>query len=216
MKRLFTRNLGLKVLALVFSATLWFFVAGQKDTEVSFFVPLGFVNMPSGLVLAGNPPGEVEVRLVGSRFLLERITPSQVVPELDLTDALPGLETYRLSSAEVTVPAGVEVQWVSPSTFDLRLERLTSTELRVEPIIKGVPGEGFRVAETVVTPARVTARGGESELKGLEAVRTSPVDIEGADSTREFRARLEAPKRKLKGLSTESVTVKVVIIKENG
>jgi len=47
-RRLASRNLGLKVVALLLAAAAWWYVAGESKVLVSFNVPLEIRNMPKG------------------------------------------------------------------------------------------------------------------------------------------------------------------------
>src|SRR5512134_486475 len=113
------RNLGLKVLAVLVAAGLWFVVAGDHVVERSMRVPLEFRNIPQGLEIVGDPPATVDVRLRGSSGTLSKLQPGEVVAMLDLRQARKGMRLFHLQVDEVDRPYGVSVAQIQPSTLSL-------------------------------------------------------------------------------------------------
>ena len=64
-------NLPLKVISLVVAAVLWLAVSGQSTVERNIRVPLEYRNVPPGMEMVGDPPGQADVRLRGSSGNLE-------------------------------------------------------------------------------------------------------------------------------------------------
>ena len=63
-KELF-EDLPIKVLFLSLVCLLWVFVIGIRQGEISFNIPIEYYSIPQNLVIAGEPPKEVNVRLQG-------------------------------------------------------------------------------------------------------------------------------------------------------
>lgn len=210
-KKFILTNLKLKILALAFATALWFFVAGQSDTEVGFLVPIVFKGMPKELVMTSSPPEDAEVRVGGPKFLINNLSPSQIMVEIDLAGAKEGLNTVRLAPKDVSTPTGVGVLRIRPSSIDIRMEKLESVSLPVRVRISGKPAPGFRVASVTALPASVNASGTKKDLLTMEWVNTRPVDVSGLTSTAQFTAPLEIQAREFRSVSAEKVTVKVKI-----
>lgn len=126
LRGLFLKNKRLKLLALVFSAALWFFVAGQSNTEVGFLVPLGLKGIPADLTVTGGPPSEIEVRVSGARQVISALSSSQIIAEIDLSGGVEGVNTYNILPDNIITPVGVEVTGIRPSSVEVRLEKLTA------------------------------------------------------------------------------------------
>lgn len=214
LKKLLLSNLRLKLLALAFAAALWFFVAGQSDTEVGFLVPLGFKGIPKEMVMTSTPPGDVEVRVVGPRLIINNLSPSEIITEIDLSGAKEGLNTYSLQSRNVSTPIGVEVLRVRPSSIDVRLENIVSLSLPVRVRVKGKPARGYRVADVTAAPRSVAASGLKRYLEEAGAVYTKPVDISGAASSASYAAELDIPQHEFRSVSADKVNVRVTIERE--
>lgn len=214
MKELILKNFRLKLLAVGFSLALWFFVAGQKSTEVGFIVPLSFKGIPKGMVMTGAPEGEVDVRVVGPKFLVNNLLPSQIIAEVDLGAAKEGVNGYRILPRDVIAPIGIKVTRVLPASVEVRMDRLVDVELPVKVRLAGRPAKGWRVAGVSATPKSVIAGVVKKNLDAINAVYTTPVDISGARARMAVTARLEIPDNDIRALSAESVKVKVIFEKE--
>jgi YbbR domain-containing protein len=113
----------LKVLALSVAVALWVFVASGETSERSISVPVDYVHIPSGLVLAGAPPRSVLVHLRGRRAALARLSPGDLRVEIDLSGASAGLTAVRFLRDYLRVPRGVTVTAVTPARLELTLTR---------------------------------------------------------------------------------------------
>lgn len=211
MKRIFLQDLKLKVLALVFAVALWFFVAGQSSTEVGFLVPVGVKGIPRGMVMVSAPPEEIEVRAMGPKFLINNLSPSRIKVELDMGDAVEGLNNLKIAPGDIAVPMGVEVVKTRPVSVDIRLERLVTVNLPVKVRLTGRPAAGYKVIDVKAEPGSVTANGVKKEMRDLSGVHTKPVDVSGLASTARFTAQLDIPVNEFRSISGDKVDVKVVI-----
>lgn len=214
MRNILLTNIRLKLLALAFATALWFFVAGQSNTEVGFLVPIGFKGIPKDLVIAGTPPSEIEVRVVGPKLFINNLSPSQITPELDLSAAKEGLNTYRLQSKDIAAPIGVEVLRIRPSSVDIRMERLMNVVLPVRVKLNGRPAEGFRITDVSVSPKTINASGLKRDIRDLDSIYTKPVDINGLSFTTSLNAQLDIPPHEFRTISGDTVTVRVRIERE--
>ena len=179
------RNLGLKFLSTCIAAMLWLVVAGERVVERVLRAPVEFQNLPSGLELVGNLPDTVEVRLRGSSGALSRMAAGDLSAVLDLRTARPGRRLFHVTPTQVTVPYGIEVVQVGPSTLTMEFETSGVRVVPVEPDIEGRPAAGFEVTKVTSDPQTVEVAGPESALKRLDAAMTEPVTV--TDETRSVR-----------------------------
>ncbi len=179
------RNLGLKFLSTCIAAMLWLVVAGERVVERVLRAPVEFQNLPNGLELVGNLPDTVEVRLRGSSGALSRMAAGDLAAVLDLRTARPGRRLFHLTPTQVTVPYGINVVQVGPSTLMMEFETSGTRVVPVEPDIEGRPAEGFEVTTVTSDPPTVEVAGPEGALKRLDAAVTEPVTV--TDETRSVR-----------------------------
>ncbi|MDW7644179.1 MAG: CdaR family protein [Desulfuromonadales bacterium] len=172
-------NWLLKLLSLSFALVLWFFVMGEQKLELGYAVPLELKNTPRGLMVANEVPSLVDVRISGPRTLLMNLSPSDISISVDLKDLQPGLTSFKRLEERLNIPSALKVTRLSPSFVDVKLERIRSKAVPVQPVISGQPAEGFVVKSVRATPDKVDVEGSESELKDVAEVSTEPVDVEG-------------------------------------
>jgi YbbR domain-containing protein len=206
------RNLGLKFLSTLVALMLWLIVAGERIVERVMRAPVEFQNLPAGLELVGNPPDTVEVRLRGSSGALSRMAAGDMSAVLDLTTARPGRRLFHITADQVTVPYGIEIVQVGPSTLTVEFEMSAIRRVRVEPDIDGRPAPGYEVAEVKSDPDTVEVAGPETALKLLQAAITEPVSV--ADQTRTVRevVTIGVPDSSLRLRSPQTAVVTVTIV----
>ena len=124
MLRFFSENLALKLLSLAFAVILWFFVMGEQRHEVAHVVAVDYRNLPKGLIIANEVPDAVAVTLSGPRAVLVRLGPDDLSLPLDLSGLKPGLTSFKRLEENLKSPGGLVVTRISPSSIDIRLERM--------------------------------------------------------------------------------------------
>ena len=176
------RNVGLKVVALLLGALLWFTVSGQQGELAVPDVPVVYINKPDGFEIT-EQTNFVDVHVRGLDSQLRAIQARDFKATVDLTSTRLGPQQIPIRTDEVTAPLGVEVQQVDPGSVMVLLEVSGAANLPVHPNIDGVPQPGFVVSETTVEPASVAVLGPARRLSAASAATTDRVLIQGASST---------------------------------
>jgi YbbR domain-containing protein len=160
-------------------------VAGERVVERVMRAPVEFQNLPDGLEIVGNPPDTVDVRLRGPSGALSRLAAGDMAAVLDVAGARPGRRLFHLSQNHVSVPYGIEVVQVGPSTLTMEFEVSGVRTVPVEADLEGRPPAGYEVTTVTTEPATVEVSGPETALKRLRSAVTEPVSVQ--DQTRSFR-----------------------------
>jgi YbbR domain-containing protein len=205
------RNLPLKFISTAIAVLLWLVVAGERVVERVMRAPVEFLNLPDGLDLVGNPPDTVEVRLRGPSGALSRMAAGDMSAVIDLQTARPGRRLFHITQGHVSVPYGMEVVQVGPSTLTMEFEMSGVRVVPVEPDVDGRPAIGYEVTKMTTDPATVEVAGPESALKRLQAAVTEPVSIQ--DQTRTVRevVTIGVPDSSLRLRSPQTAVVTVTI-----
>ena len=214
LRRLFVRDLGLKLLALALAVVFWIQVAGQPVVERGIDVPLGFENVPEGLYVGSDMPDTVRVRVRGAANIVSGLQPGDVVAAIDLAGERPGRRRlFDMFAGRVRVPFGVEVTQVFPATITVSLESAGAPRaVTVVPDVEGRPADGFAVGRISTTPATVQVTGPESRLAALTEALTEPVTIEGASGRVQATVTVGVadPMLRLRTPVSAQVTVEIV------
>jgi diadenylate cyclase len=126
LKKIF-EDLPKKALFLILVCLLWAFVIGIRQGEVNFNIPIEYYSIPQNLVIAGEPPKEVNVRLKGSQRLLASINPNQIRVRVDLSNAHKGVNQISLSETNINIGPGVSVTNFYPRNIRLQLSLMNHT-----------------------------------------------------------------------------------------
>lgn len=189
LRRAFTENLALKGFSLVLALTLFAVIHGSEDAQRSMFVDVVALLPPLGArkVLRDPLPDQVRITLRGSQSVINGLRRDDVpAVELDLR-AAPRSVFFDASRA-FTVPAGVQVTGVEPSTLTLRWENRTGRTVGIRPRLVGTPTSGHELSRQVtVEPSTVRIEGPASVVDATSAVDTDEVDVSGLAQGRHER-----------------------------
>jgi YbbR domain-containing protein len=176
-------NWGIKLVSLIFSVTLWFYVTSKGKAEMTLTVPLELRNAPQHLAVVGNVTGYIDVRVQGQERLLRDITVGKKVGGvLDLSMAKIGENTIRISPDDIKRPSGVAVTYITPSEITVKLEPLMRKTFKLKPLLHGTPAPEYRITGIKVEPQKITIEGPASALSTFDRLQTMPIDIQGSDA----------------------------------
>jgi hypothetical protein len=174
-------NAGIKLLALVSAAGLWFFVnAGERDAELSLEVPLELHNMPSNIMLVSPRVEFINLVVRGPRTLLQRIRPEQLSMVLDLRGVRPGPAVFRIADEALDLPRGVTVMRLTPSEVTMEFAATLRRRVPVHVAFSGKPPGELRVTATKVAPESVEVVGPADQVQQIKAAETSAIDLSDA------------------------------------
>jgi YbbR domain-containing protein len=205
-----TDNAGIKILAVLLAASLWFYVNYRGQTETIVEAPLEFKNIPKGIEVLKQSAKRVSVTVRGHERLLQGLRPSDMRVVMDLSNAKKGETTYYLNKDDVLIPRAIKVLRMDPSYTKITLDELMSKAIVVKANIIGQPERRFRVESVEVKPSAVTVEGARSEVSRIAVLRTEPLEITGLDSSVVQEVKLNTNGRNVR-LSASEVTVKITI-----
>lgn len=174
---LFSENLPFKVLSLVLAVSIWAWVQADEVVEARTRVQVNY-SWPDGLVRTRQVPKTLVVTVSGPQGVVRAIDRSELVVDVDLTDAEQGTVPVDFTELELTgLPAGVEVVQVSPPAIDIELDRALTREVEIRPTVIGEPRDGWLSGGVEVTPATVHITGPQERVKDIVQVATDVIDI---------------------------------------
>jgi YbbR domain-containing protein len=204
-------HLPLKLLSVGLATALWFVIAGEKTSEMGVTAPLELQNFPRDLEMTGEPTNAVEVRLRASPGIIQRLDPSEVAAQVDLTGLKDGEHIIHLTPEAIRIPFGVKVVKITPASLTVNLERTLEKTVPVRPRLLGRPASGFEVAEVTSEPPEVRIAGPKSRVEEVESGFTEPLAVEGARSTvvDQLNIGLEDPVLRIQGNPRVKVTARI-------
>lgn len=191
-----TNNLGLKILALVFSAFLWLIVV-KVDNPVSSRtftdIPVTIVNddiiTSSGEVYQVLGEQQVSVVVYANREVRQKLTANDIVATADIKemDTSTGLVPITISIPEYS--GQYESAEAVPRNIQIQREKSGRKVLALTVETEGEERDGYIVGKLTVHPENVTITGAESVLENIERAVAS-VNIDGISEDEERTAKL--------------------------
>ncbi|MBT3226640.1 MAG: YbbR-like domain-containing protein [Deltaproteobacteria bacterium] len=199
-KRLLFNNPLQKLLALCFAITIWIFAPAPDQnnlTEIQFFVPVSYVNLPKNLEIISDPLQSVSVSVEIPSNEIQKAHPSLFQAVIDLEDAIPGDRTYGLNNDIIEVQKdtiNVKITQVSPSSMDLIFEEVIQKTVPIKAVFVGEVSKGYVLEKVTMEPEFVTIRGPKSITEKIEQLETKAINIDKADSHIELLVQLSLAK----------------------
>ncbi len=182
-KQSVTENLQLKLIAAVVSILLYGLVLFQEESEglIDYNIERIDPSPESSLVITSEFPDTVRVRFRGPRSIINSVKQENLRPiKVDLSDRKGGTSYYYFSDEHFSTPPGLKFIRVSPESVQVKMERRISHQLPIRVKTYGKLARGTELPKAPeISPSVVTAIGTESSLRGLRAIETEDIDIEG-------------------------------------
>jgi YbbR domain-containing protein len=179
------RNLGIFILALILSLTVWISAVVTSDPNQDGKlqpVPLKINGQSEDLVLTNQVPTQVVISIKAPQSIWNQLNnnPNAVHAWIDLSGLDSGEHVVKVN---VQIDANpVRVLSVEPEEVDVQLEKLVTTDMPVDLRVNGEPPLGFVKSTPVINPDQVTISGPESAVAKVQEVIAS-LDITGATQT---------------------------------
>ncbi len=177
-----TRNVGFKVLSVIFAFAGWAWVQGEQVVEQKARVELDWT-LPENLTLVDDVPDSLSLTVSGSQVFVRNVRRADLRMRVDLSDASKGVQSVSFEDRNIdNLPQNVHVVGLSPTRVEFELDETATKRVKVTPVTVGDPVNGYRLVDVDVQPATVELEGPASVLVGIVEVPTSVVDIGGFQS----------------------------------
>lgn len=207
----FLQNTDIRLVSLLLAVLLWFHAVTERTYQVTIRCPVEVRNIPSGWMLLNRGIGvNCAITATGKEIIAMRLAPPLIT--VDAANRQIKRMTVDLEHAPVRYPYGIVPRSVefSPGQLAIAFDREGARQVRVAADIRGLPADGFLVADSVtVTPPAVEVRGPQRLLEGLDSVYTQPLPVDGQSSPLSRWLRLALPDSVCFATSPESVLVRV-------
>jgi len=209
-------ELGIVALAAVLFITgVWFSFARGLDTLITLETPIEYMNRDPAIEILATSINSVRLHLSGSGALIKSIRPEQVTVRLDLSKSNVGSHTFSIAQKNISLPPGVLVKKVEPSSVEVTLDHLGRKELPIQIDWVGKLPEGLILTEARLNPKKMEIIGGQQILEGISTVYTEQVSL-GAiqkSGTMTVKLALNPASLRIAPGSKDNVTVEYMVTK---
>jgi YbbR domain-containing protein len=204
------KNLPYKLLALALAVTLWFVVVGEERVEIGLTIPLELINIPRDLIVVNNVTQGIDIRINGPRSLVRSISPENLSKRLDLSQTREGTVTFSISSEGISLPRGVKITRIHPTTVVVVLQKLSTKLIPIRPRLVGRPAPERELESVRIYPEKIEIAGPAEVLEKLDTLWTKPLDLAGVKESFKKKAPLDF--RSLQIYPVKEVAVEVEIL----
>lgn len=177
LRKIFTENVGLKVLSLLLAASLWVASGSDPLTETTARVPVEFTHVPPHLELIAEP-SVVQLRIQGPSRAVRRATPADFSVRVDLAAVSgPAARTFSLTPHQIVTPSFLKVVEVRPPQIRVVMEPTLVREIPVQPQFSGALPPRYHLKSVRVQPSKVTIAGPRSHVEAVVMAWTDPLDL---------------------------------------
>ena len=178
--RLFTENVGWKLLALGLSFGLWVVLGHDEETAASVSAQVRYRDLADGLEISSGIPETVTLDMRGPSRRLQHDNLATVSVILDFSHVQePGERTFDITASNTNLPLGVTFSRAIPAQVRLRFERLVIRDIPIEARYSGALPPGYELERTEFQPPKLRVRGPESHVTTVTSVQTDPIDLTG-------------------------------------
>ncbi|HOK40080.1 MAG TPA: CdaR family protein [bacterium] len=212
-KKIIFKNWYLKILALIFAILIWYYIIGSEIIEYTYSVPVNFINIPESFILK-QTDDEIFVKLTikGARANLLNKNLSDFKIDVDLSNVKIGLNTIPIKQHNITLPRGIELNYIEPHSIDVYIDKKISKSVKLEPpVFIGQPEKNIYIDTCYLSVTTKIIEGPASILKEIESLSLEPVNIENINQDIEKELNIILPDKSISipGSSKVKIIIKV-------
>lgn len=209
-------NLSLAALAIfIFVAGTWFSFSRGLETLTTLEIPIEYMNRDSKMELIDSSLNRVNLSLSGAGTLIKSIKPEQIKLRIDLSKAVVGLNSYTITSENITLPPGIMLKKVEPQVVDVTLDVPIKKELPIQVDWVGRLAQDLILEDVELTPERIEVVGGSKILEKITTVYTEKVALDSLkkSGTMSIKLALNPASLKVDENSKDKLSIRYVIRK---
>jgi len=208
-QRLFSNLLPKTALLLIVTA-FWALITSRQGQITTVTAPVRLQGLSEELALVRSVPEEVEVQLKSFSSLTPAPAKLDISANVDLSGVREGQATIRVKNSDFSLPSGMAVISLTPSTIRVVTEKKMRKTVPVRVVLRGTPAAGMAGYEAVSNPATVELEGPVSQVSRVESVATEEIDAGRLVRGKEYQKNLLLPSKKVTLLQDEPVLIRLI------
>jgi uncharacterized protein (TIGR00159 family) len=179
------------MISLIVVGCVWYsFSLGFVRSLTTVEVPIEYIRGDSRMEIIESSTSSVRIQLSGSLQLINRLDPNQIRVRLDISKAVPGLNSFTITEDDILLPPGTSLKKVEPNSIDITVDTLGRKSLPVQVDWSGRLPPDILIQDVRLEPATVEVIGGELLLRGMDTIYTAKVPVDGLRHSGELRTAL--------------------------
>jgi YbbR domain-containing protein len=179
MKRETAQRHSLKIIAIFFAVSLWFYILNSEPIQLERKLAINYI-VPKGYTVASLSEKEVTVKLKGSKAFLQNIFTNKEKFNVDLNPYfISSGKSFKVKfyASDLNVPFGVEIVDIGPKDTTIDLDRLVVIEMPIKVQYIGDAPKDRKIKEVVFSPQSIKISGPIEILKSVSRIESAPVNL---------------------------------------
>lgn len=173
----------LKIIAIFFAVSLWFYVLNSEPVEVEKKIQIEFL-VPKGFAVASNTERQLQLKLKGSKAFIGNVFSNKEKLVIDLVPYYKKFgKNFKViyQPSQISVPFGVDILEMQPKEAQVEIDRLVQMELPVKIQYIGNMPYDRKFKEMGIEPNNIMVSGPIDVIRKMSHVETSPVNLSSID-----------------------------------
>jgi YbbR domain-containing protein len=174
---------SLKLIAIFFAISLWFYVLNSEPVEVEKKIHIEFL-VPKGFAISSLTDREIMIKLKGSKAFIGNIFSNKEKVVIDLNPYYKKFgKSFKVSyhSSQIAVPFGVDILEMKPKEAVIEIDRLVTMELPVKITYIGNLNYDKKFKEVSIDPPQIMVSGPIDVMKKLSQIVSNPINLSNID-----------------------------------
>ncbi len=185
------REHKLKILALILTMTLWYFIVWGKPVEKTIEIPIEYFPLRRNYLVEINP-ANAQIKVLGTRSSFRNFNQDSLKFVLDISKYSSGVYQIRLPIEKLNLPSEVKVKEITPSFVTVVVKKIITKEFPVEVVFEE-DISSIRKGKIIVVPSYVKVRGTLDGIYNLNFITTEPVSFYKLVEKKEIEVNLIIP-----------------------
>ncbi|MDR3580912.1 MAG: diadenylate cyclase CdaA [Oryzomonas sp.] len=199
-----------KTAVLLIVMAFWALITSRQGAIATVTAPVRLHGIPQNLVLMRSSPEEVEVQVKSFSTLTPTPAKLDIAADVDLSEVREGQAIVRIRNSDFTLPSGMVVGSVNPSSIRIVTEKKVRKTVPVRCVVRGKMPRGLEGYQLVASPASLEVEGPAGQISRLESVATEEVDAGKLLKGKEYQKNLLPLPKNVTVLRDEPLTLKLV------
>ena len=173
----------LKIIAIFFAVSLWFYVLNSEPVEIEKKIQIEFI-LPKGYAISSQTERQLSLKLKGSKAFIGNVFSNKEKLTVDLNPYFKKFgKSFKVQyhPSQISVPFGVDILEMHPKEANIEIDRLVQMQLPVKVLYIGNMAYDKKFKEVLVEPESVMVSGPIDVIKKLSRVETTPVNLSTVD-----------------------------------
>lgn len=173
----------LKIIAIFFAVSLWFYVLNSEPVEVEKKIAIEFL-VPKGFAVSSNTERQLQIKLKGSKAFIGNVFSNKEKLVIDLVPYYKKFgKNFKViyQPSQISVPFGVDILEMHPKEASVEIDRLVQMELPVRVQYIGSMPYDRKFREVNIDPQNIMVSGPIDVIRKMSHLKTNPVNLSNID-----------------------------------